>query len=132
MVDELRHVLASNVNEEVAVFRGSSAGELMWMALVCTATITPVMTLIGLFIDKTMVMLSLSLVVVFLAIFVLATLMQQIRRGRPEGYFEHRMILLRSALGWGRCPFIRHHGRMDTYRTRQIIMVKPQRGEDHE
>lgn len=132
MVDELRDVLASNVNEEVAVFRGSSAGELMWMALICTATITPLMTGVGLFINRGMLMFSLSLVVVFVAMFVLATLMQQIRRGRPEGYFEHRMILLRSALGWGSCPFIRHDGRMDTYRSQQIILMNKHLGGNHE
>lgn len=132
MVDELRDVLASNVNEEVAVFRGSSAGELMWMALLCTLTITPIMTIMGLFIGKGMLFFSVSLVVVFIALFVLATLMQQIRRGRPEGYFEHRVMFLRAALGWGRCPFIRHHGRMDTCRTRQIILIGKHLGHDSE
>ena len=123
MADELRDVLASNVNEEVAVFRGSSASELVSMAILCVLTITPLMTIIGLIIGQGMMFFSVSLVVVFIAIFIGATVMQQVRRGRPEGYFEHRMTFLRVDLGWGGCSFIRHDGRMDCYRSKQIVVT---------
>jgi len=131
VADELREVTASNVNEEVPVFRGSSAGELMSMGALFCLTITPAMTIFGLFIGKGMMLFSISLLFIFIAIFITATVMQRIRRGRPEGYFEHRMTLLRVALGWGSCSFARHDGRMDCYRSKQIIVVGGTRGRQY-
>jgi len=122
MSDDLRDVLASHVNEEVAVFRGSSATELVWIAGISTLGIVPMAVIIGLLIGKTNVMLSISLVVVFISIVVMATFMQYIRRGRPDGYFEHKMMIIKSSLGWGRCPFIRVNGRLDNNRTKQCFL----------
>lgn len=123
MDDDLRDVVASNVNEEVAVFRGSSTGELMSMAVICVAVITPTMSIIGAFFDKAIMMFSLSLVVVFVAMFLISTWMQRIRRGRPDGYFEQRIVFFRTSLGFGSCPFVRYNGQMDIYRTEQILTI---------
>jgi len=122
-VDDLKDVLATNVNEEVAVFRGSSANELIHIAILASGIIVPIMTFLGFLIGKATIALSLSLVVVFIAIVVLCTLMQHIRRGRPEGYFEHRVILFKSRIGWGKCPFFVMDGELDNHRTKQCVLI---------
>ncbi len=123
MNHDLRDVVASNVNEEAVVFRGASTGELMSIATVSSVVIIPVFILVGLMIGRTTIMLSLSLVAIFIAIFALATLMQRVKRGRPDGYYQQKLILFKKRTGMGQSHFIQEHGVMSTLRTKQCVLV---------
>ncbi len=123
MNKDLRDVVASNVNEEAIVFRGASTGELMSIATVSSIVIIPMFVIFGMIIGRTTIMLSLSLVAVFIAIFVLATLMQRVKRGRPDGYYQQKLILAKKRLGFGQSHFVQENGVMSTLRAEQCILV---------
>lgn len=123
MTDELKDVVASNVNEEAVVLFGSTTGELMSMAVISVAIVIPVAVVTGIIMDRLPLFVSLSLVVVFAVMAVVSRIMQVMKRGRPPGYFQHRMLILKGQFGLKRPPFVREHGVMSTIRTRQCILV---------
>jgi len=122
--DELQDVVASNVNDEVLVFRGSTTGELISIAWVSAAIIVPVAIIAGLVFGSLPLFISLALPVVFLLVFAFSTVLQVLKRGRPEGYFEHRIALIKHHLKWKKCDFVVEQGPLLTVRTKQMVMME--------
>jgi len=119
----LNDVLASNVNSEVLVFRGATTGELMVVAAISTAIVVPCSLLLGLATGKVPLFVSLSLPVVFASIYVCSSLLLSIKRGRPDGYFEHRFLLVLQRARLRPSSLVAEHGAMSPFRTKQIVVI---------
>ena len=123
MSDDLRDVVASNVNEEAVVVFGVTAGELMSIAAICFATIMPLALIIGVWIGKITITFTVALPIIFGCVAAISVTMQGIKRGRPEGYFLHRMAFIQHTLGLKKSHIIRANGVMSTMRTKQCILI---------
>lgn len=122
--DALKDVLASNVNTEVLVFRGATTGELMVLAGVSTAIVVPAALVLGVMSAKVPLFISLSLPVVFILIFVCSSFLLAIKRGRPDGYFAHRLLLLAHKLKLKPSSLVVEHGRLSSHRVKQIVVAE--------
>ena len=130
MENNLRDVLASNVNEEAVVVFGVTSGELMAIASICFAVIMPIAFVLGVIAGKITIFLTIALPLVFGCVAAISVIMQGIKRGRPEGYFLHRMAFINHAIGMKKSHIVRHDGVMSTIRTKQCVLVYRHLGQE--
>lgn len=124
MSEELKAVIASNVNEEAVVFLGATAGELMTIASAVSLTTVPVFVIIGLLLEKATIFLTLSMVAIFLQIFVIASILQKVKRGRPDGYYQQIFMMFKGRFKIGKSSFVDANGFLSTARTQQCVLIK--------
>ena len=121
--EHLSGVVATNVNEEAVILRGCTTSELIGASIVCTGIIIPLFLIIGFMIGKMMICMAVGFAANFGAIFGTATLMQKMKRGRPDGYFNHWMMLIGKKIGLVKAPFVVHNGPMSIFRKKQIVLL---------
>lgn len=121
--DQLKSVVATNVNEEAVILRGCTTSELTGASLMSTIVVLPIFMILGVLFGKFMIAMGLGMVANFAAIYGIATLMQQMKRGRPEGYFNHWMMLIGKKVGMVHPPFVVHDGPMSIFRTKQVVLI---------
>ncbi len=121
--EHLKGVVATNVNEEAVILRGCTTSELIGASIVCTSVILPVFLIVGAVISKMMICMAVGFAANFGAIFGTATLMQKMKRGRPDGYFNHWMLLIGKKAGMVKAPFVIHDGQMSIFRKKQIFLL---------
>ncbi len=107
------NLLGDRLNAEPAIFRGCTFSELGVMAVVSILLWLPVsFTLAGLFGAITMGM-GLAALGVIGTVYGTATLFQRIKRGRPDGYYQQRIVLFLHDTGLRRSGFVRRSGDWD-------------------
>lgn len=121
--NDLSHVRPNHVNEEALVFRGCTNSEISLIAGASVVFWAVVMTLIGLPFDMAIIMFSLSLLMSVITIFIVATALQHVKRGRPPGHYQHLISLLLARCRMKKCPYMLHDGQFSLGRTKQHILL---------
>lgn len=120
MVDK-HEILADRLNEQPTIFRGCSSQELVMILWIATLVWIPLCVFFAALVGYTMVGFSLGGIGVGLTVFVVATIFQKLKRGKPIGYY-HQVVtcMLHDKHIW-RSKFIRHTGTWGIGREQMII-----------
>jgi len=104
MSSDLDHVLAARMNEEPSILRGCSSTELMLVACCAVVFWLPIAIVLAFFIG--MVSIGLAGVMIVLTVYVGGGVFQRVKRGRPDGYYQHRVDLWLHDIGLKRSSFV--------------------------
>ena len=114
---ERGEVLAERLNAEPAIFKGCSSSELGVIVAVAGLLWLPVsLALAGLAGAVTMGF-GIAGVGVVATVVATASLFQRLKRNRPDGYYQQRVLLWLHDRGLRRSPFVRRAGVWDLGRT---------------
>lgn len=90
---ETNELLPNRLNAEPSIFRGCSLSELMALVTMGGAALVPGSIIVcGLF-GYLMMGVGIGLLLVIGWVFVGATVLQKLKRGRPQGYYQMRLRL---------------------------------------
>ena len=90
---ETNELLPNRLNAEPSIFRGCSLSELMALVTMGGAALVPGSIIVcGLF-GYLMMGVGIGLLLVIGWVFVGATVLQKLKRGRPQGYYQLRLRL---------------------------------------
>jgi len=104
---ELNELLPIRLNVEPSIFRGCSLSELMLLVTMGGAALVPASVIVcGLF-GYLMMGFGIGLLLVIGWVFVGATVLQKLKRGRPLGYYQLRLRLWLESSHLLRSSFIR-------------------------
>lgn len=118
------HLLAARLDTEPVIFRGCSSSELGMIVGVAAAVWLPLSFLLAGLLGAFTMGAGIAMVGVLATAFVMATVFQRLKRGRPDGYYQQRLRLKLEDLGLRRSGFIRRSGAWDIGRTDRAL---PQR-----
>lgn len=100
----LDHVLGARMNAEPPILKGCSSSELLMVAGVATLIWLPIGLLAAFFLGPVTIALAGGLVVG--TIYIGAGVFQRIKRGRPDGYYQHWIDGRLHRLGLRRSSFV--------------------------
>ena len=109
--------LADRLNQEPVIFRGSTNSELGVILLCGVIFWVPVGLILGAMMGAVVMGLGLSTLGVLLTIFFGSTFFQRIKRGRPDNYYQHLVIIKLSRLGLRKSLLILKGGAWDLGRS---------------
>ncbi len=105
-----QEILADRLNSEPLIFRGCSNSEL-GLILVCAVIFwVPVSLLVAASFGAVAMGLGLSGLGILATVYFGATLFQWIKRGRPDNYYQHLMMIRLNDLGLWKSNLIRRTG----------------------
>lgn len=110
-------ILADRLNVEPAIFKGCSSSELGVIVGVAALIWLPVSLLLAGLMDAVTMGFGLAGVGVVGTVIGVAGLFQRLKRGRPDGYYQHQTTIWLADHGLRRAPFIRRSGAWDIGRT---------------
>ena len=111
MKTELPDILASRLNFDVIAFRGNTRKEMMIIGLISLGITSIVFSVLTkLFLGLLLIGVALSFPTSIPIGFLLATLMQKLKEGKPRGYVKQKFLLWLEDQGIKRSPYIRHTG----------------------
>ena len=117
MYDELPDILASRLNFDVITFRGNTRGEMMVIGFVSlTFTVLVLGLLTKLLLGMFLIGVGLSFPAAIPVGWLLATVMQKLKDGKPKGYVKQRFLLWLDDQGIKPSPFIRYSGKWSVRR----------------
>ncbi|MCK9608019.1 MAG: TIGR03750 family conjugal transfer protein [Methylomonas sp.] len=116
-MDDSSDTLADRLNQEPVIFRGSTHSELGLILLLATLFWLPVSLLIAACLGAIAMGLGLAMVGVLLTIVFGSTLFQRIKRGRPDYYYQHRLMIVLQRIGLRNTRLILNNGHWDLGRT---------------
>lgn len=116
-MDQPTELLADRLNQEPVIFRGSTQSELGLILLLATLFWLPTGLIVAACFGVVAMGLGLAMLGVLLTIVVGSTLFQRIKRGRPDHYYQHRMIIWLQHRGLRSSQLIVRGGRWDLGRT---------------
>ena len=112
MHDDTQDILASRLNFEVVAFRGNTRQEMMVIGMVSLAvTIFILGILAKLFIGMFLIGLGLSFPIAIPVGWLVATIFQKLKAGKPKGHLKQQFILWLVKYGLKKSPFIQHSGK---------------------
>ena len=115
--DSRTETLADRLNQEPVIFRGSTNSELGMILLVATVFWLPTgLLLAGLF-GAPVMGLGIATLGVLATIYFGSTGFQRIKRGRPDFYYQHVLIIKLNKLGLRSSSLIARQGPWDLGRT---------------
>ena len=109
--------LADRLNQEPVIFRGSTNSELGVILLCGVIFWVPVGLILGAMMGAVVMGLGLSTLGVLLTIFFGSTFFQRIKRGRPDNYYQHLVIIKLNRLGLRKSLLILKGGAWDLGRS---------------
>lgn len=109
--------LARRIDEEPVVFRGCTASELIVILGTATAFWVPASLLITGFLGYFTAGFGLAVIGIVVTLLLASNYFQSIKRGRPDGYYQHKTILWLDVMGLRPSGFIVHSGVWDLGRT---------------
>ncbi len=112
-------ILANRLNAEPAIFKGCSSSELGMIVGVAALIWLPVSLLLAGLMGAVTMGFGIAGVGVVATVIVTAGLFQRLKRGRPEGYYQQRIVIRLDDIGLRRSPFIRRSGAWDIGRSRR-------------
>ena len=110
-------LLAERLNAEPAIFRGCTSSELGVIVALAIAFWLPCSAIIAWLLGAPSMGLGLAGVATVLSVVIAATVLQRLKRGRPEAYYRHRVALWLGERALIRSPFITRQGDWDLGRT---------------
>lgn len=116
-MESTTETLADRLNQEPVIFRGSSSSELGMILLCAVVFWVPFALIVTGLLGALAMGLGLASLGVLATVFIGATCFQKIKRGRPDNYYQHRMMILLHQLGLRSTPLIRHQGAWSLGRT---------------
>ena len=105
-----REILADRLNSEPLIFRGCSNSELGLILLCAVIFWVPTSLLIAASFGAVAMGLGLSGLGILATVYFGATLFQWIKRGRPDNYYQHLMMIRLADLGLWQSDIIRRTG----------------------
>ena len=110
-------ILADRLNAEPAIFKGCSSSELgVIVGVAALVWLTVSLILAGLAGAVTMGF-GIAGVGIVATVLLMASLFQRLKRNRPDGYYQQRIVLWLDDRGLRRSPFVRRSGAWDIGRT---------------
>jgi conjugative transfer region protein (TIGR03750 family) len=92
-MNDSAEILADRLNNEPPIFRGLSNSELGMLLKVGALFWVPVCLTIATILGKTMMGMGAAMLMLLLTILVSGSLFQRIKRGRPDYYYQHYLML---------------------------------------
>ena len=86
-------ILADRLNNEPPIFRGLSNSELGMILKVGALFWVPTCLIVATILGKTMMGMGAAMVMLLITILVSGSLFQRIKRGRPDYYYQHYLML---------------------------------------
>lgn len=109
--------LAKRIDEEPVVFRGCTASELMVILGAAAVFWVPTALVIARLAGYFTAGFGIAVVGIVVTLLFMSKYFQSIKRGRPDGYYQHAVILWLDDKGLRRSGFIVHSGIWDLGRT---------------
>lgn len=119
--DYLEEVTADRMNSEPMILRGCTSSELVTLVTVAIIIWLPLSIFIAWVLDAIAMAMGIAGIGILITVFVMATLFQRIKRGRPDGYYQQVIALWLHDKRWRRSKFCAPDGLMSLGRT----MVRP-------
>lgn len=98
------------MNAEPAIFRGCSSSELGLIVALAAAVWLPLSLLLAALAGALSMAFGLAGIAIVATVVLTAGLFQRIKRDRPEGFYQQRLLIALSDRGLKRSPFIRRDG----------------------
>ena len=115
-------ILADRLNVEPVIFKGCSASELGVIVGVAAAIWLPLSLLIAGLAGAITMGFGLAGIGVVATVLATANLFQGLKRNRPDGYYQQRLLLWLDEIGLHRAPFVRRSGAWDIGRSRRATL----------
>ena len=116
-MNDQTETLADRLNQEPVIFRGSTNSELGVILLCGVIFWVPTGLTIGAMMGAVVMGLGLSTLGVLLTIFFGSTFFQRIKRGRPDNYYQHLIIIKLNRLSLRKSMLILKDGSWDLGRS---------------
>ncbi len=116
-MSDLTETLADRLNQEPVIFRGSTDTELGVILLCGVIFWVPTGLIMGAMFGVIMIGLGLSTLGILITIIFGSTYFQRIKRGRPDNYYQHRVMIKLSQMGLRKTQIILKSGAWDLGRT---------------
>lgn len=110
-------ILAERLNAEPAIFKGCSSSELGVIVGVSALVWLPVSLMLAGIAGAVTMGFGLAGIGVVATVLFTASLLQRLKRNRPDGYYQQRMVIWFDGHGIKRSPFVRRSGAWDIGRT---------------
>ncbi len=123
MDNDLREVIPSHVNDEVAVFRGCTTSEMIVMIVAASAFWVPVTIIVGLLSGQFFMVFGTSMLLILVTVFVLTVVLQAIKIGKPDGFYQHKASLALGRFGLRKSAHFDHDGPLAIDRTECIVLL---------
>ncbi len=115
-------ILANRLNAEPPIFKGCASSELVVIVGVAALVWLPVCLLLAGAAGALTIGFGLAGGAIVGTVIGVATLFQRLKRNRPDGYYQQRVILWLHDRGLRRSPFIRRTGAWDIGRTHDATL----------
>lgn len=113
-----RHeILADRLNAEPAIFKGCASSELGIIVGVAALVWLPVSLIVAGLAGAVTMGFGLAGVGIVATVLLMASLFQRLKRNRPDGYYQQRLVLWLDDKGLWRSPVVRRSGDWDIGRT---------------
>ena len=110
-------MLADRLNAEPAIFKGCSSSELGVIVGVAALVWLPVSLILAGLAGAVTMGFGIAGVGIVATVLLMASLFQRLKRNRPDGYYQQRVVLWLDGRGLRRSPFVRRSGAWDIGRT---------------
>ena len=110
-------ILADRLNAEPAIFKGCSSSELGVIVGVAALVWLPVSLILAGLAGAVTMGFGIAGVGIVATVLLMASLFQRLKRNRPDGYYQQRIVLWLDDNGLRRSPFVRRSGAWDIGRT---------------
>ena len=110
-------ILADRLNAEPVIFKGCSASELGMIVGVAALVWLPLSLILAGLAGAVTMGFGLAGIGIVATVLVTASLFQRLKRNRPDGYYQQRIVLWLDDRGMKRAPFILRSGSWDIGRT---------------
>ncbi|OOG28826.1 conjugal transfer protein [Thioalkalivibrio denitrificans] len=114
---QTRLLRTDRLNGEPVIFRGCSSSELMAIAGVSATAWLPLGIIVASALGAPLMGVGAAAIAVLATVYVAATLLQRLKRGRPEGHYQHRLAIVLDNIGVRKSGFIRRSGTWDVGRS---------------
>jgi conjugative transfer region protein (TIGR03750 family) len=109
--------LADRLNQEPVIFRGSTNSELGIILLCAVVFWVPFGFIVGALFGAVVMGLGISSLGVLITIVVGSTIFQRIKRGKPDNYYQHQVIIKLDQLKLRKSSLVLSSGNWDLGRT---------------
>ena len=123
-MSERHDILADRLNAEPAIFKGCSSSELGVIVGVAALVWLPI-SLVATGLAGAITMgFGLAGIGIVATVIVMAALFQRLKRNRPDGYYQQRIVIWLDDRRLRRAPFIRRSGAWDIGRTAHATLPR--------
>lgn len=102
--------LAERLNVETPLFKNCTGYELTTLIIASFLSLAPLLTLAGWSLGYPFLGFGASALATLLATLIGATILQRVKRNRPDGYYQQKITLLLVELGLKKSSFIYRSG----------------------